>query len=190
MLRRRLGPLAKTLLHVAHECAAGLPSVRLVLASQHGELTYSLAMLRSLAANEAVSPTTFSLSVHNAAAGVFSILRGDRAPSTAISAGEETLGHGLLEACSQLDDGDEPVLLVYGDQPLPEEYRGFYARPAPSRAIAVLLERDAQRTTTVETKPAAGAAESREQQADAFFEHLAHARPGTWAGAQRSWSWH
>jgi hypothetical protein len=190
MLRRRLGPLAKTLLHVAHECAADVPSVRLVLASQHGELSYTLAMLRSLAAEEPVSPTTFSLSVHNAPAGIFSILRGDRAPSTAISAGEETLGHGLLEAACQLDDGDEPVLMLYGDEPLPEEYSEFYPRPAPSRAIALLLTRGAQRATTVEAKPAAGAAESHEPQADAFFAHLAHSRPAAWAGAQRNWSWH
>jgi 3-oxoacyl-(acyl-carrier-protein) synthase len=190
MLRRRLGPLAKSLLHVAGECAAGLPGVRLVLASQHGELSYTLAMLRSLAASEPVSPTLFSLSVHNAPAGIFSILRGDRAPSTAIAAGEETLGHALLEAYCQLDDGEEPVLIAYGDAPLPEEYRGYSERPAPRRAIAVLLGHGASRTTTLEAADAEGAPASTEPQADAFFRHLADAQPGAWTGAQRSWAWH
>jgi hypothetical protein len=190
MLRRRLGPLAKTLLHVAGECAAGLPGVRLVLASQHGELSYTLAMLRSLAASEPVSPTLFSLSVHNAPAGIFSILRGDRAPSTAIAAGEETLGHALLEAYCQLDDGEEPVLMAYGDAPLPGEYRPYTERPAPRRAIAVLLAHGAPRTTMLEAADAEGARASAEPQADAFFRHLAGDEPAAWTGAQRSWTWH
>ena len=190
MLRRRLGPLAKTLLHVANECAAGLPGVRLVLASQHGELSYTLAMLRSLAAGEPVSPTLFSLSVHNSPAGIFSILRGDRTPSSAIAAGEETLGHALLEAYCQLDDAEEPVLMVYADAPLPEEYRGYAERPEPRRAIAVLLAQGAPRTTTLEAAAADGASASAEPQADAFFRHLAGGRPAGWTGAQRAWTWH
>ena len=190
MLRRRLGPLAKTLLHVANECAAGLPGVRLVLASQHGELSYTLAMLRSLAAGEPVSPTLFSLSVHNSPAGIFSILRGERTPSTAIAAGEETLGHALLEAYCQLDDGKEPVLMVYADDPLPEEYRASAERAAPRRAVAVLLARGAARTTTLEAAAAHGASASAEPQADAFFRHLADERRAAWTGPQRAWTWH
>jgi hypothetical protein len=190
MLRRRLGPLAKTLLHVANECAAGLPGVRLVLASQHGELSYTLAMLRSLAAGEPVSPTLFSLSVHNSPAGIFSILRGDRTPSTAIAAGEETLGHALLEAYCQLDDGEEPVLMVYADAPLPEIYRGYAERPEPRHAVAVLLAHGAPRTTTLEAAAADRAPESPEPQADAFFKHLAGEQPATWTSAQRAWTWH
>jgi len=191
MLRRRLGPLAKTLLHVANECAAGLSGVRLVLASQHGELSYTLAMLRSLAAGEPVSPTLFSLSVHNAPAGIFSILRGDRTASSALAAGEETLGHALLEASCQLDDGAEPVLMAYADTALPEEYRNYAERPGPRRALAVLLAHGAARTTTLEAAAAAhGASASAEPQADAFFRHLADEQPGDWTGAQRAWSWH
>jgi len=190
MLRRRLGPLAKTLLHIANECAAGLPSVRLVLASQHGELSYTLAMLRSLAAGEAVSPTLFSLSVHNSSAGIFSILRADRTASTAIAAGEETLGHALLEAYCQLDDGEEPVLMVYADVPLPDEYRGYAERPAPRHAIAVLLAHGAPRATTLEAAPANRGSASPEPQADAFFRHLADGRSVGWTGAQRAWKWH
>ena len=190
MLRRRLGPLAKTMLHVANECAAGLPGVRLVLASQHGELSYTLSMLRSLAACEPVSPTLFSLSVHNSPAGIFSILRGERTPSSALAAGEETLGHALLEAFCQLGDGEEPVLMVYADAPLPAEYLAYAERPEPRRAIAVLLAHGAARTTTLETAPAQGAAASPEPQADAFFTHLAEERHAGWTGAQRAWAWH
>jgi hypothetical protein len=190
MLRRRLGPLAKALLHVAHECAGDRASVRLVLASQHGDVAGTLGMLRALAADEPVSPTVFSLSVHNAAAGIFSILRRDRAPSTAIAAGEETLGHGLLEAFCQLDEGGEAVLMIYADSPLPAEYQPYAERPASARALGVLLEHGATRRLALEAAPAAGAQASPGPQADAFFAHLAHGGAGSWTGAQRSWSWH
>jgi len=189
MLRRRLGPLGRMLLQVAHECAGSLASMRVVLASQHGELSYTVAMLRALAADEPVSPATFSLSVHNAPAGLFSIVRGDRSPSTAVAAGEETLAQGLVEATAELDESDQPVLFLYGDAPLPGEYRGFAERPDPQRALALLLERGAERAVTLEAAPARGTP-SGEQQADAFFRHLADGRPGGWSGAQRSWSWH
>ena len=197
MLRRRLGPLGRMLLHVANECAGdsgGMhPPLRVVLASQHGELSYAVSMLRALAAGEPVSPATFSLSVHNAPAGLFSIVRGDPSPSTAVAAGEETLAAGLIEAAAELDECSEPVLFLYGDAPLPEEYRGFAERPDPQRALALLLEPGAGRTVTLESAPrisASGGAPSGEQQADAFFRHLADGRPGGWSGAQRSWSWH
>jgi hypothetical protein len=193
MLRRRLGPLARTLLHVAHECAEGLPAqpgLRVVLASQYGELSYALSMLRALAAAEPVSPTTFSLSVHNAPAGILSILREDRAPSTAVAAGDETLGQGLVEASCQLEEGGSPVLFLYGDAPLPSEYRAFAERPDPERALAVLLEPGAARTALLEAAPAASDAPSPEQQADAFFRHLTDGRPQRWTGGQRRWSWH
>ncbi len=117
-------------------------------------------------------------------------MRGERAPSPAIAAGEETLGHALLEACCQLDDGEEPVLMVYADAPLPGEYRDFGERPEPRRALAVLLARGAPRTTTLEAQAAQGASASPEPQADAFFRHLADARPADWTGARRAWTWH
>jgi hypothetical protein len=194
MLRRRLGPLARTLLHVANECAAELPAqssaVRVVVASQFGELSYAVSMLRALAAGEPVSPATFSLSVHNAPAGIFSIARADRSPSTALGAGEETLGQGLLEASCQLEEDGAPVLLLYGDAPLPSEYATFAERPPAQRVLGVLLEAGASRTATLETEPADGKAASTEQQADAFFRHLSQGGPERWTGSERTWSWH
>jgi hypothetical protein len=47
------------------------------------------------------SPTRFHNSVHNAAAGYFSIATGSHAPTTAIAAHDATFGAGLLEALTQ-----------------------------------------------------------------------------------------
>jgi hypothetical protein len=193
-LRRRLGPLARMMLHVARDCAGDAGPLRLVFASRHGELGYTVALLRALAAAEPLSPTLFSLSVHNAPAGLFSTFRGDRAESTALAAGAETLGQALLEAYCQLaTDPGVPVLVVYGDEPLPQEYREFGEAQdlqPRGRALAVLLSADAPRRTEVLAEAAGDAASSDEAQAESFVRHLERGGPGRWVGGGKRWSWH
>jgi hypothetical protein len=193
-LRRRLGPLARMMLHVARECAGEAAPLRLVFASRHGELGYTVSLLRALAAAEPLSPTLFSLSVHNAPAGLFSTFRADRAASTAVAAGAETLGQALVEACCQLAaEPDCPVMVVYGDAALPEEYREF-GEPADLaqqvRALAVLLSAGAGRQTRVLAEAAGAEGASGEAQAEPFVRHLAQGTPQRWVGAGKRWSWH
>ena len=190
LLRRRLSRLATMTLHVAHACTQGVPRLRLVFASRHGELKRAMVMLRELARSAPLSPTAFSLSVHNTAAGILSIVRQDRSPTTAIAAGDETLGFGLLEAfCEFAADPALPVLMVYGDEPLPDEYRGFAERPERPHAVAILLAGGAGRDITL-TMTAGGAAPSPESQSFAFLQCLSEGIPGTWHGSQHTWTWH
>jgi hypothetical protein len=182
------------MLHVAGVCAQGMTGLRLVFASQHGELGYTVALLRALAAREPLSPTLFSLSVHNAAAGLLSTARADRGESTAVAAGEETLGYALLEAhCQFIADPQRPLLMVYGDAPLPDEYRRF-GSPADAslpkgRALALLVSREASRPTAVSTEPAERAPSS-EPQVQAFIRHLEHGDSTSWSTGTTAWSWH
>jgi hypothetical protein len=62
-----------------------------------------------------ISPTRFHNSVHNAAAGYWTIGAGAMAPATSISAFDGTFAQGLIEACVQLATGAEAVLLVAYD---------------------------------------------------------------------------
>jgi hypothetical protein len=188
-LRRRLGPLAKMMLHVARACAQGISDLRLVFASRHGELGYTVTLLRALAAREPLSPTLFSLSVHNAAAGLLSTTRADRAESTAIAAGDETLGYALLEGhCQLVASPQRPVLMVYGDAALPEEYRvGQHSDEAA--AVAVLLASEAPRRTSVCRRSAGEQHPSPRSQAEAFIRHLDEGVPSHWVGAMSAWSW-
>lgn len=191
-LRRRLGPLARMMLHVARACAQGVSDLRLVFASRHGELGYTVALLRALAAGEPLSPTLFSLSVHNAAAGLLSTTRGDRAESTAVAAGEETLGYALLEGhCQFAAAPQRPVLMVYGDAALPEEYRvgGGQQPDEAAAAVAVLLASDAPRRSSVSRRPAGETRASPRSQAEAFIRHLDEGVPAHWVGATSTWSW-
>ena len=62
-----------------------------------------------------ISPIKFHNSVHNAAAGYWSIGTGSLAPYTAISAFEYTFAAGLLEAATQVVCEHRPVLYVAFD---------------------------------------------------------------------------
>lgn len=139
LLRRRLGRLSRMALHVAHEAAAQVTQLSTIFASRHGELSRTVGILHALAVDEPPSPAAFSLSVHNSAAGIFSIARADQSPSTALAAGDETLLWALQDAAIRLAaTPDFPILLVYADEPLPDEYRSF-ATPEPAHALAFLL---------------------------------------------------
>ena len=92
---------------------AALPSV---FASTHGDLPINDYMCATLASTPAlISPTKFHNSVHNAAAGYWTIGTGCTAASTALTAWQHTFGNGLLEALVQCIADDTPVLLVAYD---------------------------------------------------------------------------
>jgi hypothetical protein len=85
-----------------------------------------------------VSPTRFTNSVHNAAAGYWHIAAGSRAPSTSLAAFDASFAAGLLEAVLQVCSGDAPVLLVACDVPYPEPLHAV--RPVlDTFAVALLL---------------------------------------------------
>ena len=188
MIRRRLSSLAKMSLRVAYDCANDIPDVRFVYASRHGELARTTAMLGDLANDEGLSPTTFSMAVLNASTGIFSILQNNTAPSTAISAMNSSFGYGLLEACLQLaDKPDQPVLLVYADEPTPAIYGQTDICDLKAHAIALLLQSGASRqiscsTTSTDNMPSA------EPQSRAFLRCLADGH-ASWHGEGTSWAW-
>jgi hypothetical protein len=94
---------------------ATLPSV---FASTHGDLAITDYVATTLASEpRALSPTRFHNSVHNAAAGYWTIGNGCTAPTTAISAYDASFAQGLLEALSLLAAGHASVLLAAFDAP-------------------------------------------------------------------------
>ena len=87
-----------------------LPSV---FASTHGELAITDYMCTTLATQpQSISPIRFHNSVHNAAAGYWTIGTGAMHGANAISAFDATFAQGLVEAMVQLATGAEAVLLV------------------------------------------------------------------------------
>lgn len=146
MARRRIDPLGRAALQVAYWAqqdvdAAALPAMPLVFASRWGELARSISMLQELARGEALSPTAFSHSVHNAIGAQYSIQRGITANVSAVAAGEVSAAAGWAEAQALLASGAPAVLLTVFDAPLPQLYAhtGLDARVAPVHAYALRL---------------------------------------------------
>jgi len=139
-LKRRLTPLAKTVFSAIRPCAEGLEAMPAVFSSTHGELAKSLAMIQLLEADEEISPTAFSLCVHNAIAGLYSIVYANTSELTVLAPGAEGLAAAFLEALGLLQEGAPAVLMVLYDEPLPEFYPSAPFRlSAESCALAMKL---------------------------------------------------
>lgn len=87
-----------------------------VFASSGGDYAVHDRICRTLLDDEPmVSPTLFHNSVHNAAAGYWSIATGAMAPSVSLSAFDDSVAAGLLEAMPLLEQDGLPCLLVCAD---------------------------------------------------------------------------
>lgn len=143
MQRRRLSPFAKLALHCALEAADSvLETVPTVFASRHGDLHKTSQLIANVANKEALSPTQFGLSVHNAVAGQFSIFTNNKAPSTATSAGEDSFFMALIDAVCKLKTNDyDSILLVYTDEIVPDIYKSYVMQNEVSVGSALLIEK-------------------------------------------------
>ncbi len=127
--RRRTGRVVKLALTVASEAAdrAGMAAERLkgVFSSSGGDGQNCHEICLALAATpREISPTRFSNSVHNAAAGYWSIATGATLASTVLCAYDASFCAGLLEALVQVSVDREPVLMVAYDTEYPEPLNG------------------------------------------------------------------
>ena len=92
-------------------------SLASVFASTHGDLGITNYMCATLAsAPQTVSPTRFHNSVHNAAAGYWTIGAGCTRAATALSAFDASFAQGLVEAIAQLGEQEAVLLVGYDGQ--------------------------------------------------------------------------
>ncbi|HKT72402.1 MAG TPA: beta-ketoacyl synthase chain length factor [Steroidobacteraceae bacterium] len=122
--RRRVGRVVKLALAAGLQAAkgAGLDPATLpaVFSSSGGDGQNCHELCEVLATPDPhLSPTRFHNSVHNAAAGYWSIATGARTPSNALCAFDASFAAGLLEALTQVVVDQVPVLLVAYDAPYP-----------------------------------------------------------------------
>ena len=144
--RRRTGPVIRLALAAAHEAtqASGLDpaSLRSVFGSSNGDGVVVGTILDALATaapgERIVSPTQFHNSVHNAAAGYWSIATGGRQPATCLGAHDWTWAAALLKATIELHAEQQPVLLVVYDHPLPPPLDVLRPTIAPFATALVL----------------------------------------------------
>ncbi len=131
MLQRRLSLLARLVFHAAGQCLDDGEIMPVVFSSAHGEICKSLEMLKAIQAGEGLSPTAFSLSVHNAIAGLFSIAYSNSREMTVIAPGLEGIAPAFIEALGLLYENglhekglreNNEVLLVFYDEPIADFY--------------------------------------------------------------------
>lgn len=139
--RRRASDIVKLSLKVADQACSGSGvdprTLATVFSASTGDANNCHALCEALASAERmISPTRFTNSVHNAAAGYWHIATASQAPSTSLSGYDASFGAGLIEAVVQCGAGQRPVLLVTGDVPYPEPL--LSARPV-STALGVAL---------------------------------------------------
>ena len=132
--RRRTGRVVKLALAVALEATtrAQVDPTRLasVFSSSGGDGHNCHELCAALAFEpREVSPTRFSNSVHNVAAGYWSIATGAKLESNVLCAFDSSFGAGLLEAMAQVAVDGESLLLVAYDTEYPEPIHA--KRPVP-----------------------------------------------------------
>jgi hypothetical protein len=164
--RRRAGASIRLAMAVADEAVAqaGLDPQRLatVFTASGGEGVNCHALCETLAsADRHLSPTRFTNSVHNAAAGYWHIAVGSQAASTSLSAFDGSFCAGLIEAATQVACSAAPVLLVACDVPYPDPLHRLRALPHHMGVALVLAPASfdgAIARLAIELLPAAGSA--------------------------------
>jgi hypothetical protein len=147
--RRRAPQTAKIALALGAEIFAGGPvpeGIVSVFTASGGDGETVHDMLATLASPvRELSPTRFHNSVHNAAAGYWSIATG-HAATTSLSAYDGSFSAGLLEAAAHIAAGQAVLLIAY-DVPYPPPLHDV--RPIGAIfGIALLLSPEPTRATT------------------------------------------
>ncbi|PTR22789.1 beta-ketoacyl synthase-like protein [Luteibacter sp. OK325] len=141
MQRRRLSRLARIVMHAAWPLCEDDEQLPFVYASRHGETTRTFAMLDEIGRDAPLSPTQFGLSVHNAIAGQWSILRGQRGESVAIAGEADTFEHAIVEAAALLGNGAAAVIVVMAEERPAAAYDGWIDDVPFSYAVALRVSR-------------------------------------------------
>ncbi|TNF68908.1 MAG: hypothetical protein EP298_05565 [Gammaproteobacteria bacterium] len=109
--------------------------------SQHGELDNTVNVLNSISDQETLSPMKFSLAVHNATAGLYTIIKKLNRPVTSIAAGVDTFLMTVLDAMSFLNQHkNKTALVVIFDQRLAECYQNLNIAYDCAYAMTLLLK--------------------------------------------------
>jgi hypothetical protein len=154
--RRRASDIVKLTLATSLEAiaAAGLQAENLpsVFSFSNGDGLNCHTICEVLASNDRqISPTRFHNSVHNAAAGYWSIATGSMATSSVLCAFDASFGAGLLDALTQVMVDKTCCILMASDTPYPEPM--YSKRTIPDNCgIALVLAPQASPKTIAQIK--------------------------------------
>ncbi|MBE1276915.1 beta-ketoacyl synthase chain length factor [Enterovibrio baiacu] len=195
MMKRRMSPISKLAVQVATELSRDEHIDFVVFSSRHGELQRTVTLLRDIQMGEPASPTAFSQSVHNTAAGLFTIATKTPVPATSLAAGEDTFHCALTEAAIYLSEHPEHrVLVIDFDAPIPEPYDAFEQQAFQPYALGLLLTKGDE--IRIERHPMNGVngGDTQEKalpQGLAFYAHWLQSNTRfDIESTRQSWRWH
>ncbi len=141
--RRRMSPLARAACAVAWRCREQFGNMPAVFFSRHGESREYFRLLQDISRGETVSPSCFSLCVHNAIAGLYSIQSESCLPYVALAGGSEGMFAAFFEAAGMLLESPMVLAICY-EQALPGIYRPYVANSPNTWALAMVLTKAEQ----------------------------------------------
>jgi len=148
--RRRTGGVVKLALAVGFEattrCGIERNTLATVFSSSGGDGLNCHEICRVLASSDRqLSPTRFHNSVHNVAAGYWSIAAGATAAANVLCAYDASFGAGLLEALTQVAVERTPLMLLAYDTQYPEPLNAKRTIP-DAFGVALVLAPNARGT--------------------------------------------
>lgn len=159
MVRRRMSNIEKIAVGLAGKIAPENPNYTTVFASKFGEWGQTIQLIKQFFDEKEMSPAGFSNSVHNAAAGLFSLLTKNTNSYTSIAAGDNTLEMAILKALTEKQD----VMVVFAGEHSPDIYSpvldgeqhafgmAFLIKHSGKRAIKITHGTDSADTLTFKT---------------------------------------
>jgi hypothetical protein len=149
MIRRRLSTIGKSVVSTSLSLLSEKTNTPCVFSSRHGDLGRTISLLTELSNKTPLSPTHFSLSVHNSISGILSIMRKDTNSITALATNNNDIGTVFLEATGILkEQACKRVLCVIYDAPPIYPYNDTCKHPNQAYAIAFLLSSSNKKGST------------------------------------------
>ena len=119
LTRRKMSPLTKIAISVMNECYLN-EIENIIFSSQYGELQKLTELTEQYLCCNTVSPLGFTNSVHNTSAGAFTLLNKINQKYNAVSAGENSLSAGLIEAITE----QKSSLICCADAAKQDDFKG------------------------------------------------------------------
>ena len=164
MVRRRMSGLEKIAVGLTGKIAPESQNYTTVFASQFGEWGQTIDLIKQFYSEKEMSPAGFSNSVHNAAAGLFSLITKNKNSYTSIAAGDDTLEMATLKALTE----NKNVMVVFVGEHNPEIYTPILDKPHNAFGLAFMVTN----TGNHEIKIAKGEDKAAKLPFDSFVDFL------------------
>jgi hypothetical protein len=189
-LRRRMSLPSKLAVHIALSLASRHQLDYAIFVSRHGELQRTCQLLDEILSGAEASPTAFSQSVHNTAAGLFTIAAHSNLPVTSLAACEDSFCQGMLEAFARIKQPTrDKLLLVCFDELVPDAYKPYAAEEVFPYALGLILEHGADWSLATSGSTAASLGARVPQALEFLMHYLNKDREFVISGKRHDWFW-